>query len=127
MEEIEEELGREDFRELFVHIRMIYMKSKARGNLNQEFENGVLSKVNGRQFIDGVLTPLSEAYQIVSRAAYESTGDSEKINAYLRHLGRLDNYDWVPPAIAFFQEQRDNPGALFRFVRDLERLAYALL
>ena len=125
-EEIEEELGRDDFRELFAHIRMIYVKSKARGNLNQEFEDGVLSKVNGRQFIDGVLSPLSEAYQIVSRAAYESTGDSEKVNAYLRHLGRFDNYDWVPPAIAFFQKQRDNAEALFRFVRDLERLAYAL-
>ena len=125
-EEIEEELGREDFRELFAHIRMIYVKSKARVNLNQEFEDGVLSKVNGRQFIDGVLTPLSEAYQIVSRAAYESTGDSEKVNAYLRHLGRLDNYDWAPPAIAFFQKQRDNAEALFKYIRDLERLAYAL-
>ena len=125
-EEIEEELGRDDFRELFAHIRMIYVKSKARGNLNQEFEDGVLSKVNGRQFIDSVLTPMSDAYQIVARAAYESTGDSEKVNAYLRHLGRLDNYDWVPPAITFFHKQRDNAEALFRFVRDLERLAYAL-
>ena len=125
-EEIEEELGREDFRELFAHIRMIHVKSKARGNLNQEFEDGVLTKVNGRKFIDSVLTPLSEAYQIVSRAAYESTGDAERVNAYLRHLSRLDNYDWVPPAIAFFEKQRDNGEALFLFSRDLERLAYVL-
>ena len=125
-EEIEEDLGREDFRELFAHIRMIYVKSKARGNLNQEFEDGVLTKINGREFIDGVLQPLSSAYQIVSMAAYESTGDAEKVNAYLRHLGRLDNYDWVPPAIAFFEKQRHDTEALFQFFRDLERLAYAL-
>ena len=125
-EEIEEELGREDFRELFAHIRMIYVKSKARGNLNQEFEDGVLAKVKGRQFIDTVLMPLSEAYRVVTRAAYESTGDSERINSSLQHLGRLDNYDWVPPAIAFFEQQRDDAEALFQFFRDLERLAYAL-
>lgn len=125
-EEIEEELGREDFRDLFAHIRMIHVKSKARGNLNQEFQDGVLSKVKGREFIDNVLIPLSEAYQIVSRAAYESTGDAERVNAYLRHLGRLDNYDWVPPAISYFERHRDEGEALFRFSRDLERLAYAL-
>lgn len=125
-EEIEEDLGREDFRELFAHIRTIYMKNKARGNLNQEFEAGVLTKINGHQFIDNILTPFSEAYQIVSRAAYESTGDADRVNTYLRHLGRLDNYDWVPPAIAFFDRQRDNAEALFQFFRDLERLAYAL-
>jgi len=125
-EEIEEELGREDFTELFTHIRMIHVKSKARRNLNQEFQDGVLTKVNGRRFIDSVLTPFSEAYQIVSRAAYETTGDAERVNAYLRHLGRLDNYDWVPPAVAFFKKQRDEGEALLQFSCDLERLAYAL-
>lgn len=125
-EEIEEELGRDDFRDLFAHIRMIHVKSKARGNLNQEFQDGVLSKVTGREFVDEVLMPLSEAYQIVSRAAYESTDDAERVNAYLRHLGRLDNYDWVPPAIAYFERHRNDADALYRFTRDLERLAYSL-
>ena len=125
-EKIEEDIGREDFKQLFAHIRMIYVKNKVRGNLNQEFKDGVLTKVNGHCFIDSVLQPLSEAYQIISRAAYESTGDAEKVNAYLRHLSRLDNYDWVPPAIAFFKEQQYDADALFQFFRGLERLAYAL-
>ncbi len=105
---------------------MIHVKSKARGSLNQEFQDGVLGKFNGREFIDSVLTPLTEAYQIVSRAAYESAGDAERVNAYLRYLGRLDNYDWVPPAISYFDKHRDDNEALFLFVRDLERLSYAL-
>lgn len=125
-EEIEEELGRENFKDLFAHIRMVFVRSKARGALNQEFRDGVLTKVNGRQFVDEVLNPLSEAYQIVSRAAYQSTGDAEKVNAYLRHLGRLDNYDWIPPAIAYFQKFRDDQAALIKFTTDLERLAYGL-
>lgn len=125
-EEIEENLGRENFRELFAHIRMIYVKSKARGNLNQEFREGVLSKMDGKEFIDDVLLPMSEAYQIISRAAYESTEYAEKVNVYLEHLGRLDNFDWVPPAIAFFNQNRDDKDALIKFTRYLERLAYAL-
>ena len=42
-EGIEEELGRDNFRDLFEHIRMIYMKGKARKALNQEFRDGVLA------------------------------------------------------------------------------------
>ena len=58
-EGIEEELGRDNFRDLFGHIRMIYMKNKARGALNKEFSDGVLAPVNkGRMnFVDEVLTP----------------------------------------------------------------------
>ena len=48
------------------------------------------------------------------------------VNCYLRHLARLDNYDWVPPAIAFFRRYRDDHEALEIFTRDLERLAYIL-
>ena len=125
-EETEEDLGRDDFKDLFSHIRMIRMKSKQRGTLNQEFRDNVLNKINGRDFIDNVLMPFAESYEVVSRAAYESTDDAELINCYLRHLGRLDNYDWVPPAVVFFQRYRNDYEALRTFVRDLERLAYTL-
>lgn len=125
-EEIEENLGRENFRELFAHIRMIYVKSKARGSLNQEFREGVLSIMSGEEFVDDVLAPMAEAYQIVSRAAYESTEEAERVNVHLNHLCRLDNFDWVPPAITFFNQNRNNKNALIKFTRHLERLAYAL-
>ena len=105
---------------------MVYVKNKARRNLNQEFRDGVLSKVRGRKFVDEVLMPYADVYQVVSRAAYESTNDADKVNSHLRHLGRLDNYDWVPPAIAFFNAKRDEQPALEKFTRDLERLAYGL-
>ena len=125
-EQTEEELGRDDFKDLFSHIRMIRMKSKQRGTLNQEFRDSVLQEINGRDFIDEVLMPFAESYEVVSRAAYESTDDSEQVNGYLRHLGRLDNYDWMPPAVLFFQRYRNDFEALRIFTRDLERLAYSL-
>lgn len=126
-DEIEEELGRENFRNLFTHIRMIHAKKKAEVVLHQEFRREVLKKYEKSQdFIDKILEPLSEAYQIISKVAYRSESDAEKVNAYLRHLGRLDNSDWMPPAIEFFKRNKDNQKALIGFTRNLERLAYAL-
>lgn len=125
-EDIEEALGRDEFRELFSHIRMIYTRTKARTSLNQEFRDGVLKRVDGPAFVDEVLAPYAEVYQIVAQAVYESSSDPERINFFLRQLGRLDNYDWVPPAILFFRRHRHDPDALASFVRDLERLAYGL-
>ena len=61
-EETEEDLGREGFKDLFAHIRMVYVKSKARRNLNKEFRDGVLEKVDGHEFINEVLRPYAEAY-----------------------------------------------------------------
>ena len=125
-ETIEEDLGRDDFRDLFAHIRMIHVKSKARGNLTREFREGVLREVNGVDFIDDTLTPMADAYRIVSRAEYESTANAEAVNHYLRHLGRIDNFDWIPPAMAFFSRRSDHHELLAAFARDLERLAYAM-
>ena len=125
-EEIEEKLGRDEFRDLFAHIRMIYVKSKARGNLNQEFRDGGLNKMDEREFVDSVLVPMSKAYEIVSKSAYASVANAYEINKYLTHLGRLDNYDWMPAAIMFFNLHSNDHDLLLSFIRDLERLAYGL-
>ena len=125
-ETIEEDLGRDDFRDLFAHIRMVHVKSKARGNLTREFREGVLQRVTGDQFIDETLTPMANAYRIVSRAAYESMKNPEAVNGHLRHLGRIDNFDWVPPAIAFFCRHVHDHEQLTMFARDLERLTYTM-
>ena len=125
-ETIEEELGRDEFRDLFGHIRTIYAKDKARGALNKEFREAVLKYVDGRQFIDEVLEPLADAYVAVSRAAYVTEHDARDVNAHLKHLNRLDNADWVPPALRFFERHKSDHEALAQFVRDLERLAYVM-
>lgn len=125
-EEIEEELGRDDFASLFAHIRMICQKRKQQRTLIQEFQEGVLPRTKGEKFIDDVLVPLSESYQIVVKTGYESANDADKINRYLEYLRRLDNSDWVPPAIAFFARHKGDFERILQFTRELERLAYAL-
>ena len=128
-EDTEEDLGRDGFRDLFAHIRMIYKKDKARGSLNQEFRDDVLEQVKDKNFIDEVLTPYADTYEIVTRADYKGTDDAKRIkniNLYLEHLGRLDNSDWVPPAMMFFKQNLNKTDSLHRFIRDLERLAYGM-
>ena len=128
-ESMEEELGRDDFRDLFAHIRMIYRKDKLRGTLEKEFQSNVLGELSSEkaiEFVDNVLEPYADAYEIVLRASYESTEDAEKFNALLRHLNRLDNFDWIPPVIAYFRHEKGHTDRLIAFTRDLERLAYGL-
>ena len=128
-EGIEEELGRDNFRDLFAHIRMIYQKDKMRGTLEKEFQTYVLYDLSSEKavrFVDDVLEPYADAYDIVLRASYETTEDAEKVNANLRHLNRLDNFDWIPPALAYFRREKGHTDSLIRFTRELERLAYGL-
>ena len=125
-ENLEERLGRDEFRELFVHIRMIYGKDKLRQTLQEGFRNEVLSKTNGREFIDGILEPYVRAYSMVRDATYESTKGVEEINRYLRYLGLLDNFDWIPPAMEYFRRHEAEPERLLEFLKCLDRLAYGL-
>ena len=125
-ETIEEQIGRDEFRDLFGHIRTVYARNKPREALNKEFRAAVMAHVDERDFVDDVLEPMADAYTIISRANYVSEHDSQDVNRYLEHLNRLDNADWIPPALRFFERHKTDHGALAGFVRDLERLAYVM-
>ena len=119
-EKTEVDLGRDSFRDLFAHIRTIYRKDKLRGSLQKEFQDYVLGDLTpeaAMTFVDDVLEPYADAYDIVSRATYQSTKDSEKVNALLLHLERLDNFDWIPPAMAYFLRNEGQTDSLIKFFR----------
>ena len=124
-EKIEEDLGRDRFSDLFAHIRTISVKRRQRETLQQEFQDHVLKKVARANFIDLVLEPYAEAYATVTGASYASTDGSGEVNKYLRFLNQLNNFDWIPPAMSFYRHNQD-PQAFLHFIRDLERLAYAM-
>ncbi len=125
-ENIEERIGRDGFRDLFAHVRMITLKTKLRRTLQADFQDNVLKNAAGIDFIDNTLEPYASVYETLLEASYESTQDAEKVNNYLRDLGRLDNFDWIPPAMAFFLRNPNDREILIRFTKDLERLAYGL-
>jgi len=126
-EDAEEELGRDDFNTLFAHIRTVYRKAKAKETLLKEFEEYVTEVKSPIKFIDGVLLPMVQAFAELSASAYSAPSHADKVNEHLRWLNRLEFNDWVPPALVFFVRNRENPGAMEVFVRDLERIAYYML
>lgn len=125
-EDLEDELGRARFAELFGHIRMIHRKQKMRANLISEFREFVPALKDPRKFINEELEPFADAYKEIIDRRFESHTLTDEINRILTHLSRLDNFDWQPPAIQFIAAHRQNPTEVLRFLTDLERLAYAL-
>lgn len=126
-EDAEEDLGRETFGDLFSQIRMVYRKSKPKGTLLKEFNDHVAEVKNPVRFIDNVLLPAARAYEEILDSSYESTANAEEVNEYLRWLNRLEFADWVPPSLAFMSRFRQQPEAMHKYFRDLERLAYGML
>ena len=125
-EDIEDELGRERFADLFGHIRMIHRKQKMQGTLIAEFREFVPTRKDPVKFIETELSPYADAYEEITDRAFESYQHADEINRQLAHLARLDNFDWQPPAIEVIARRRADPDFILRFVRDLERLAYGL-
>ncbi|MGB6103067.1 MAG: DUF4357 domain-containing protein [Pusillimonas sp.] len=126
-ENAEEDLGREDFGDLFSHIRMVYRKAKPQGTLLKEFKAHVNTASQPAEFIDNILLPMARAFGELQAGAYASQQYAEQVNEHLHWLNRLEFKDWVPPALAFFVRYRDQPGLVLSFFRDLERLGYSML
>ena len=125
-EDVEDELGRERFRELFTHIFVIETGDRFHRELAKAFKEEVLTVRNGSPFIDETLVPYSEAFQVVTNAAYESATRAEDINRLLGYLSRLDNDDWIPPAMAFYERYKSEPDILLELLRELDRRAYGM-
>ena len=126
-EEIERELGRDDFQNLFGHLRVVYLKARPRRALQDDFQESILPGISPKDFMDEVLPQYADAYEEVSRASYEGNSDTIRlVNRYLAHLRRVGNADWIPPAMEFFKRNKAYPDIVLRFTKDLERLAYAL-
>lgn len=125
-EEWEELLGRDGFRDLFGHIRMIYRKQKMRGTLEAEINDYVEPTKSAKNFMDITLSRSATAYLSIVNQDFTSKCHAEIINRHLTSLARLDNADWEAPAICFVTRHEGKPDATSQFVVDLERLAYAL-
>ena len=120
----EDSVGREDFKNLFTHIRMIYRKEKAKKTVLEEIRKFVKPTQSPEEFIDNVLLPYRDAYDIIKNAAYQSK--KNVIDESLKWLNKIDNFDWMPPAMLFLHKNQNDPVELGKFFSRLERLASGL-
>jgi hypothetical protein len=128
-EDAEELLGRSSFSDLFLHLRMIHAKVRAKRELLREFPDQVLSAYfpdRAAEFVDDVLVPYAKAYADIEDGAYVATAGAGEVNAWLARLRQLDNNDWRPPALWVMRKHADDPVLLSQFLAKLERLAASM-
>ncbi len=126
-EDLESSLGKEGFEDVFTHIRTIHLKTKLRGTILDEFRKSVRPAARPKAFIDEVLTPLSDAYKTIRKAAYQSMEGAEAVNLQLRRLNRIDNFDWMPAAMLYLWRRPPDAGALAAYLQGLERQAAIMM
>ncbi|MBU7581676.1 MAG: DUF262 domain-containing protein [Nostoc sp. TH1S01] len=128
-ENVEERLGRDTFKSLFSHIRMIHGKLKPRESILKEFNKDVKPSPTQypQQFIDKILLPLADAFYDIQHQVYEGSLWTDEINILFQWLQFIDNSDWIPPAIFYLSQNYYNPDLLLRFFSDLNRLASGLM
>lgn len=123
-EDMEVELGRSGFNDLFSFVRMIFAKEKAKRSLLEEFRIHVITKVpQPEKLVGEVLEPYAAALAIVKQCGYQAVSHAAEVNAYLKWLNRIDNSDWIPTAIHFLARKKDDPQYVAWFFQRLERLA----
>lgn len=123
-EDLETMATRKGFDDVFAHTRMIFSKKKAKRTLNEEFQEYVLDTgLSPESLIDEVLSPYTEAYLVLTSSNYEATENAKEVNDKLSWLNRIDNADWIPPAIKFLSEKKEQSEYVAWFFTKLERLA----
>ncbi|ACB53412.1 hypothetical protein cce_4064 [Crocosphaera subtropica ATCC 51142] len=126
-EDIEVKLGRENFQELFSHIRMIYAKKRLSRKVIEEFREYVLIKHNPRDFIDNVLQAFSEAFDDIKKCDFIHDHGAKEINELLKWLQRIDHFEWIPPTILYIKKHKNKPEKILAFLTYLERFAVGLM
>ena len=122
-EDLEVQTSRSGFNEVFTHTSMIFAKAKAKQNLLDEFRQAVLTKVTPKELIDDILEPYAEAYTILTNKNYVAVKNAEQVNQSLFWLNKVGNSDWMPSAIKFMAEHKNEPDYVLWFMERLERLA----
>ena len=123
-EATEDALGREGFQELFAHIRMIYRKTKLKETMVEEYRKYVVPPgTKAVDFIDDVLLPYADAFELVKTGTYQSSTGAGSVNQLLKWLNQIDNFDWMPPAIVYMSQNMSDTVAVEKFLKELERLA----
>jgi len=126
-ENIEERLGRDEFKNLFSDIRMIYRKGKSSEAIIKELREYVKPSNNPTHFIDNKLSPFADAFSNIRSANYQSAKYADRINTLFKALNQIDNKNWMSPAILYLSKYKNKPEKLLDFFQDFDRLASGLM
>lgn len=121
-EDLEQDLGRSRFNDLFAHIRMIELKSKAQKSILEELQELVIPKISSiSTFIDDKLSDYASAFSALKNSNYLTDKYQQEINQYIAWLNRIGFSEWLPVAILFLH-QKPNSEQSLQFFKYLEIL-----
>lgn len=130
-EDKEEELGADDFTELFRDMRTVETAQRARHELLQEFPEQVLNKYlkkgKAAEFVEKMLVPYADAFLRTVHADFPDDSEWQPVNRWLKRFSRIDNRDWRPAAIWALYNHGDDAAFLTKFFAKLETLAASFL
>lgn len=121
-------LGRDRMVELFGHIRAVFERDKPRMALEVGFPKFVTT-FNGdaEQFVSDTLEPIADAMLLLGNSAKIKTQFGDEAAKAVRSLERIDNKDWMPPALLrLWKRAKSDQADVAKFLIELERLAYYL-
>ncbi len=125
----ETDLGRKDFEALFSHIHRIKLREKQKLGLLTEYRKKIKPQDNPIEFIDKVLKPCSDQFEILKHQRFTCDNEEEQkqVNRLFGWLNLIDNSDWLPPAIYFLVKHPNKTSDIKNFFINLERLAAGLM
>lgn len=113
-EELEGDLGNDDFNRLLSFIRTIYVKDKARENIVKEFEEKIYNQKppllkRGKETFETIFE-YGEIYkQIIFLEDLPPTISNQFQNLVMVMWYGLPSNDWIPPLLAYYKKfQADN-------------------
>ena len=105
-EDIEENVGRDNFTSLFSHIRMLEMRSKSKSNVVSDFKKEIQPEKKPKEFIDEKLVPYAKAFSEILDERFTGSEYQNEIDGSFSWLNRIDNSDWVPTAIYYISKYK---------------------
>lgn len=114
----------DEFDAFFSHLRVI--EGKGRLPIIAGIR-AVREQAGGSEaFMANVLTPYSEAFELICRASHHGAPQSAEIARRLRYLNWLGSSEWVPSTMKWLSLHSDAPAEMLRFLELIEPFAYAL-
>jgi len=125
----EADLGREGFERLFYIIRRFLSNQKRTGDLLETYREQILPRYKPSGFIDIVLRPSSDMFEQVENSNYccDNLEHQNSIRLLCKFLSRIDNSDWIAPAVYFMVTYPEDSQSILDFLTQLERLAAGLM
>lgn len=126
-EECEAMLGREDLAELLQHMIVVCNERKAQHAIEVDLFKAFDLPNSVEAFIGGELVPSARAYRWLAGASLGSNRIMRRIAGHLVTLQRTTHTAWKAPALLALRQYESEPAILEAILRDLERLAAALM